>query len=241
MLVLGAAGFIAGFFGPMVLAPESNIGPIIGILYSGPAGVLLGLLLGGAVAVLRIAQPTARRALVAVSAALALATLYACLPEPALRGSVIDASVVRCQQPEEIFAEARARWEDAVGRTRSAAPPENWQTLAESNIVADAGVVLTVQVHRRLPIWRHRRPWDRGETTAGVWQDDTRSERYYVSDAGDGCDAYRARPRMRYWPVSDAGGDPQTPAEVWPPLDTQGFLSLQRLGPVPAEYADWLD
>jgi len=41
-LVLGAVGFAAGFFGPMVLSPESNLGPIIGILVSGPGGAIAG-------------------------------------------------------------------------------------------------------------------------------------------------------------------------------------------------------
>jgi len=39
------AAFSAGFFGPMVFSPESNLGPIIGILFSGPAGLVLGFVL----------------------------------------------------------------------------------------------------------------------------------------------------------------------------------------------------
>ena len=41
-LLLGAAGFASGFFGPMVFVPEANQGPLVGILISGPAGVVLG-------------------------------------------------------------------------------------------------------------------------------------------------------------------------------------------------------
>ena len=44
-LLLGAAGFAAGFFGPMVFAPEANQGPLVGILITGPAGAALGLVL----------------------------------------------------------------------------------------------------------------------------------------------------------------------------------------------------
>ena len=39
-LALGGVGFAAGFFGPMLLSPESKLGPIIGILFSGPGGAI---------------------------------------------------------------------------------------------------------------------------------------------------------------------------------------------------------
>ena len=41
-MVAGAIGFIGGFFGPMVFAPGANQGPLLGILITGPAGVLIG-------------------------------------------------------------------------------------------------------------------------------------------------------------------------------------------------------
>ena len=42
----GAIGFVAGFFGPIVLTPEANQGPLLGIFITGPAGDLLGGMLG---------------------------------------------------------------------------------------------------------------------------------------------------------------------------------------------------
>ena len=45
-VVLGAIGFAAGFFGPMILKPEANQGPLLGIFITGPAGFVLGLLYG---------------------------------------------------------------------------------------------------------------------------------------------------------------------------------------------------
>ncbi len=47
-IILGALGFSAGFFGPMLIEPESNQGPLFGILISGPLGFLLGAI-GGAI------------------------------------------------------------------------------------------------------------------------------------------------------------------------------------------------
>ena len=45
-LQLGAAGFALGFFGPLLLMPEANQGPLLGLFISGPLGVLCGLLAG---------------------------------------------------------------------------------------------------------------------------------------------------------------------------------------------------
>jgi len=67
-LLLGVTGFVIGFFGPMHFQPWANQGPMVGIFVTGPFGVLLGALTGGA---LRIARPewTSRRRIWALNAA----------------------------------------------------------------------------------------------------------------------------------------------------------------------------
>jgi uncharacterized membrane protein len=40
--ILGFIGFAAGFFGPMIFAPEANQGPLTGIFVTGPLGVVVG-------------------------------------------------------------------------------------------------------------------------------------------------------------------------------------------------------
>ena len=45
-VTLGGAGFVAGFFGPMLFAPEANQGPLLGLFITGPAGCILGSLAG---------------------------------------------------------------------------------------------------------------------------------------------------------------------------------------------------
>ena len=45
-VVLGGMGFVIGFFGPMIWAPEANQGPLLGIFITGPAGFALGALAG---------------------------------------------------------------------------------------------------------------------------------------------------------------------------------------------------
>lgn len=45
--VVGAIGFAIGFFGPILLTPQANQGPLLGLFITGPAGGVLGAI-GGA-------------------------------------------------------------------------------------------------------------------------------------------------------------------------------------------------
>ena len=45
-LILGGIGFAGGFLGPMVLAPQANQGPLLGIFITGPLGFGIGLIWG---------------------------------------------------------------------------------------------------------------------------------------------------------------------------------------------------
>ncbi len=234
--ILGAAGFAAGFLGPMVLDPESNIGPVIGVLFSGPGGALAGLLLGALFAGLPVPAATRPRALFAACALLVLGTLYACLPAPAVRGYVIEARVRACEKPPQRTDASLAAWEEALTRVTWARPPANWREAATRNVEAAPGVVLTMHIERKRAILRHRRPWDRGATSAGSWIEADESHAYYDAAEGSDCAAYLSRPRALYWPIVDPRDDPTQPSPEWPPTDALGFLQLQPLGPVPEEY-----
>jgi hypothetical protein len=41
-VLFGGIGLAAGFFGPIIFAPEANQGPLLGIFITGPAGILVG-------------------------------------------------------------------------------------------------------------------------------------------------------------------------------------------------------
>jgi hypothetical protein len=41
-VMVGAIGFCAGFFGPMLFAPDANQGPLLGIFITGPLGGAIG-------------------------------------------------------------------------------------------------------------------------------------------------------------------------------------------------------
>jgi hypothetical protein len=45
-ILVGGAGFSAGFFGPMIFDPGANQGPLLGIFITGPLGFLAGAVAG---------------------------------------------------------------------------------------------------------------------------------------------------------------------------------------------------
>ncbi|WP_156254980.1 hypothetical protein [Sandarakinorhabdus oryzae] len=46
----GLIGFVGGFFGPMLLTPDANQGPMLGLFITGPGGVVIGGLCGALIA-----------------------------------------------------------------------------------------------------------------------------------------------------------------------------------------------
>ena len=46
-LATGGVLFLAGFIGPILIWPSNNLGPVLGLFFTGPIGFLLGLLGGG--------------------------------------------------------------------------------------------------------------------------------------------------------------------------------------------------
>jgi len=45
-LITGFISFILGFIGPIIITPEANQGPLLGIFITGPLGFTLGLFIG---------------------------------------------------------------------------------------------------------------------------------------------------------------------------------------------------
>ena len=44
--MIGFSSFAAGFFGPLLLTPDANQGPMLGIFITGPLGFGIGFLVG---------------------------------------------------------------------------------------------------------------------------------------------------------------------------------------------------
>lgn len=52
--MVGGIGFAGGFFGPTIVTPEANQGPLLGIFITGPIGFVVGAMAGAVYARFRI-------------------------------------------------------------------------------------------------------------------------------------------------------------------------------------------
>ena len=52
-VILGVIGFVGGYVGPVIVTPEANQGPLLGIFITGPLGFILGGIIGLIVAFVR--------------------------------------------------------------------------------------------------------------------------------------------------------------------------------------------
>ncbi len=57
-LLVGLPSFLAGVYGPLLLAPEANQGPLIGIFITGPAGIIIGAIVGLVMANRKLNRPS---------------------------------------------------------------------------------------------------------------------------------------------------------------------------------------
>jgi len=48
---------VAGFVGPIIITPDANQGPLLGIFITGPLGFILGLLIGFIISIIKKRRP----------------------------------------------------------------------------------------------------------------------------------------------------------------------------------------
>ena len=234
VLIVGAIGFAAGFFGPIALNPDANQGPLVGIFISGPAGACLGLLLWGVCRLLGVLPARQWHVLWAFSAVLALVTLGVCLPGPMLRGYVVEVQIEGCESPAQAADKAIAYWTARVARVTWAAPRPGWQADARRRL--DQAVVLDVTLLRRNDIYASRKPWNRGALSSSGWHPVNEPASYYARYAGGACAEYPLGLRsVRFVPHDAAAPKAPGPGD-WPPRDVASFLNLAPLEPVTAPY-----
>src|SRR5262245_20826596 len=170
-LALGAVGLVCGFFGPLALSPDGGLGPLLGLLITGPGGAALGLASGLAVRRLPL-QPGARWELLGASClVVALWVLYAAMPAPKLCGEIIDAEIRGCTPPSV----------DATVQPAHAGNP---------------GGVLELHVVRRRGIYETQKPWNRGKLLARAWETARDVEPYFAHFAGGSCADYEPGRRV---------------------------------------------
>jgi len=235
ILIPGAAGFLAGFIGPIILAPDANQGPLVGIFISGPGGAILGAILLAISRSLRI--PAARQWLLlwVMAALLAIVTLAGVMPSPQFLGYIVDAQILGCAAPAQSADEAIKYWEGRVGSVTWASPRPGWQDQARADLRDDAAVVLEVQIGRHKGIYAGRKLWNKGRLLTRGWFDVNEKKRFYAQPASGSCAAFPAGTRLINFVAYHYSDKPASAAD-WPPREIPNFLHLQTIAPVPDEY-----
>ena len=157
---------------------------------------------------------------------LALGTLWFALPEPAVKGRVVDATIGACRPAGELLPASIVQWEERIAAVNYAAPRDNWRGDAERLARDNPGVVVELDVVRSNAILEHRKPWDRGTLSAQGWKSIGDTQRYF---GGGNCDSY---PRGKHVLLAPTGAGSQ----AWPPDDLPNFLGVQVLEAVPPDY-----
>jgi len=225
-LSMGAVGGLAGFLGPILLNPEANQGPLLGLFVTGPGGAIAGLVLGSVFRVLPFSDILRTQALLLCCTLLGVGTLWFCLPEPKVVSRIVEATIEGCRPAGELLPARIAHWEGRIAAVTYAPPRDHWREDTGRMLRETPGVVVELNVARSNVIVQHRKPWDAGSLTALGWKRMGDSRDYF---GGGTCASYPRGKQVLLAPRGEGSGK-------WPPDDLPNFLGVQMLEPVPARY-----
>jgi hypothetical protein len=237
VLILGAAGFSAGFFGPLIFSPDANQGPLVGILISGPASAALGVLLFGLARLMNFSAARQWQTIWVFSLLLAIVTTYFIIPGPELRGSLQDVQINSCKRPLEAADDAIGYWNNQLAANRAAARP-GWEEDSREMLKYDEGVILDVAIVRTKTLTEERKPWNKGHVLTSSWRMADSLKTYYARYAAGSCSGYAIGTRTILFVDQHFYGYPTNLG--WPPKKVDNFLNLQTLDSVPPQYRSFV-
>jgi hypothetical protein len=233
VLILGAVGFAAGFFGPLIFVPEANQGPLVGIFISGPAGAALGFVLYLACRLFSVSARTQWRLLSGTAVVGAVATLIAVQPQSALRGTLYDTEVKSCMLPIASEAEVIRDWEKRIADVTWAAPRSGWQQDMHQTLADAPGILVQADVVRENRVFENRKPWNRGSIFAQGWKEKSETKTFYYSTGT--CDEFPAGREFRGFQKYDLNGKIEPPKD-WPPKELEQVINASTFTAVPEAF-----
>jgi hypothetical protein len=188
---LGFVGFACGYFGNGLLAASpGSVAPVVGILFTGPIAVAVGMIVGAACG----ASPLAGRHLVAIFILLLSGTLILSLtsvsPGYEPEAEIIEARVVKCVPVESLIPTRTAYWRSEaarVTRERLVDVSSDWEKSVVRMVSSRPGIVVTLQAGRRS--WFTRRRWSWGRTDRRIENSERQqgSDRAFADGTGSDC------------------------------------------------------
>jgi len=226
-IVLGLVGFLCGFIGPIILAPEANQGPLLGIFITGPVGAVLGAFLGVAIRIFGMSARANRVALIAASIILACGTFYYCIPRPRLLAGIVDVQILSCVATATLKENTAVRL-IATEASRPDPKSTSWGSKFDRALANRSGMVINVRVLQAKQIFEKRAVWNRGDLVASPWASADRSGSYFLPGLS-GCEGH---PGGSSTMLAVSGN-----TQVWPPYGIAEMLGVQVAEPVPVKYS----
>src|SRR4030067_229894 len=184
-IILGFVGFIFGASGQnLLLAEPGSLGPLLGILVTGPMGFVLGALLGGLSAFIRLSARRNLILLVIAVIAVSIVSLYWSLPAYREKDLLVDAEVFNCEQIDQLLASKTKMWSEVVVRpTKIGSARPNWEQEIPDMLRAQPGVVLTIRIYQEA--WVRELRWRWGSTSQRVddWQSVSETKQVFAAVA----------------------------------------------------------
>ncbi len=234
--ILGISWFGTGFIGPVLFDPDTNLGPLLGLLYSGPAGFALGAMLWGICTLFNVPTHVQWVTLKSIAAIGVLVTLYYAQPKPTYVGSVFVGHVESCARPAALESAILDHWSGRIAMHPRVSPRTGWKDDMQQLLRDAPGVVIAVRFERARHIKAHRKLWNRGEEFVGE-SALPREAAVSFYDADGHCSDYAVGSTIRGFQRSDYK-ERMARRDIWPPSDLLGVLRASKLHPVPEKFRD---
>ncbi len=223
VLILGLGGFCAGFFGPILLNPSANQGPLVGIFITGPLGVVLGI--AGLIlsSVFGVSSKNQWLALKVFTTILIVGTLGSALPKAERIGRIVEIKIKDCKPSFAIWDETRTYWEKRIANVTWAKPRENWQEEINQILEQDKGVILNVTVLNQNYLVKGRKPWNKGRFYQEGWLSVNEDTSFYFSETNYSCADFKEGSQGKYFHDYDLRILNEANNE-WPPTSVRRIL-----------------
>lgn len=229
--VLGALGVFTGFFGPLWLNPYSNLGPLIGIYFTGPLALAVGLA-GGVILGLvadRFAwkRPSFILSIGLASIALLTFTLFLSLPDDRWEADLIEGQIVAYARPSSFEEQVLRNWESsiAINRDKSVAP--TWRRDISAVLAASPDCIADIRITSTKALYVGRRPWNHGKLYFVQEPLPPNPERFFLPARFCGPRSQASRRFLARWPGYSG----------FPPNTAASLLNLKQLESVPPQFS----
>lgn len=235
-----ALGFVGLFCGamaqPLLLADPSNVAPVIGIVVTGPIGLVLGAMLGGMSSLLNLNTKQNLLSLVIAAIAGTIGTLYLMVSEYSPTIRLVDAEILGCRKIDNLLESQTKFWSELAANKNIRARP-NWEQDIPNMVQTQSGVVLSIQIYQEA--WVREQQWRWGGISKRVdsWKQINETKQAFAPVAD---------PAPRSPCELFVIGERKFSSEVWetsnsePPEELSRFLWLPLFKQVPPEYVRYI-